>query len=156
VGDLLTGPRLPYTTAGKPCSGGHLSSVTGRNNSHLCGGSRLNQNTHIEVTGCPAAIYVVKHKVKGSTATIEVHVPSAGKLSASGTGLSASNGASRASKTTSSPTGGTLTLKLTLSTGERRFLAKHPGRRLAATVALRFTPRHGGKRITGHVTVLIG
>jgi hypothetical protein len=41
VGDLLTGPRLPYTTAGMPCSGGHLSSVTGRNNSHLCGGSRL-------------------------------------------------------------------------------------------------------------------
>jgi len=49
-----------------------------------------------------------------------------------------------------------VTVKLTLSSGERRFLSRHPGRRLKVTVALRFTPKHGGKRITGHVTVLIG
>jgi len=49
-----------------------------------------------------------------------------------------------------------VTVKLTLSGAERRFLVKHPGRRLKVTVGLRFTPRHGAKRITGHVTVLIG
>jgi hypothetical protein len=33
-GDLLTGPRLPRTTAEKPCSGGHLNVRVGRNRWH--------------------------------------------------------------------------------------------------------------------------
>ena len=33
-GDLLTGPRLPHTTAEKPCSGGHLNPTAGRNRAH--------------------------------------------------------------------------------------------------------------------------
>jgi len=34
-------------------------------------GVTFNQDTHIEVQGCPPAIYVVSHKVKGRTATIQ-------------------------------------------------------------------------------------
>jgi len=49
-----------------------------------------------------------------------------------------------------------VTLHLTLSGTERRFLGRHPGRRLKVTVALRFTPKHGGKRLAGHATVLMG
>jgi hypothetical protein len=49
---------------------------------------------------------------------------------------------------------GTVTVALTLSSGEQRFLRHHPGRRLKITVTLRFTPKHGG-RLTSHVTLLM-
>ncbi len=51
-------------------------------------GATLNQSTQIAVAGCKPAITVVKHSVKGHTATLQVKVPSAGKLVASGKGLS--------------------------------------------------------------------
>ncbi len=110
-------------------------------------GATLNQNTHIEVSGCAPAIYVVSHRAKGRTATIKVSVPGAGKLTATGKGLSKATGeAKRAS---------TLTLKLTLSNAEVAILKKHRGRKLAADVKLTFTPKAGGK-VTTSVTVLIG
>lgn len=48
----------------------------------------------------------------------------------------------------------TVTLKLSLSRGEQRFLARHPGRSLRARVRLVFTPVRG-KRLSAGVTVLL-
>jgi hypothetical protein len=110
-------------------------------------GAEIHQSTPIEVTGCKAAITVLRHSVSGKTATITVRVPSAGTLVATGPGLSRASAKARSA--------GTVTVKLTLSGAERRFLAKHPGRRLMVNVALRFTPRHGA-RLTGHTALLIG
>jgi len=111
------------------------------------GGAPLKQNSTVTVTGCKPAIHVVKHSVKGKTATIVVSVPAAGKLVATAKGLSkatkSSNGAS------------TLTVKLTLTKGEAAFLGKHKGRKLKAKVKLTFTPKKGGKLKTT-TTVLIG
>jgi hypothetical protein len=110
-------------------------------------GATLNQDTHMEVSGCAPAIHVAGHRVKGRTATIRVSVPGAGKLTATGKGLSkATAEAKRAS---------TLTLKLTLSNAEVAILKKHKGRKLAANVKLTFSPKQGGKLNTS-VTVLIG
>ena len=110
-------------------------------------GATLNQSTQISVEGCKPAITVVKHKVKGHTATLQVKVPSAGKLVATGKGLS------KASKKSTGAT--TLTVKLTLTKGEAAFLGKHKGRKLAAKVKLTFTPKKGAKLKTT-TTVLIG
>ena len=38
-----------------------------------------------------------------------------------------------------------MTVKMTLSSNEQAFLAKHHGRRLKVAVKLLFTPKHGGK-----------
>jgi hypothetical protein len=109
-------------------------------------GAIVKQNTKIEVSGCKPAITVATHTVKGKMATIAVKVPSAGKLVASGKGLS------KASKTAGAA--GTVTVKVTLSSQEQAFLARHRGRQLAAHVKLLFTPTHGTKLSTS-VTVLI-
>jgi hypothetical protein len=85
--------------------------------------------------------------VNGKTATIVVSVPSAGKLVATGKGLSRATGNAGGA--------GTVTVKMTLSSNEQAFLAKHKGRRLKAAVKLLFTLKHGG-RLSGSVTVLIG
>ena len=39
------------------------------------------------MTGCPTAISISSHRVKGKTATFSVYVPAAGKVTASGKGL---------------------------------------------------------------------
>jgi hypothetical protein len=85
--------------------------------------------------------------VKGHTATIQVSVPSAGKLTATAEGLSKAGASSKG------PT--TLTLKLTLTKSEVVFLGKHKGRRLKAKVNLHFIPKNGGKLATS-TTVVIG
>jgi hypothetical protein len=110
-------------------------------------GAEIHTSTPISVEGCKPAITVVKRSVKGATATLEVSVPAAGRLVATGKGLSkASEKASRAS---------TVTVKLTLTNGEAAFLARHPGRRLKAKIDLRFTPKKGA-RLKTTTTVLIG
>jgi hypothetical protein len=110
-------------------------------------GAEIHQNTPITVTGCPAAITVVRQGVKGKTATIQVRVPGAGMLVATAKGLS------KASKTAKGAT--ILTLKLTLTNAEAAFLGKHRGRKLKATVNLQFTPKKGGKLKTS-TTVILG
>ena len=110
-------------------------------------GAEIHESTPLSVSGCKPAITVVKHSVKGGTATIVVSVPAAGRLVATGSGLSRASG--KASKA------GTVTVKLTLTKGEAAFLAKHHGRKLRAKINLRFTPRKGS-RLTTSVTVLIG
>jgi hypothetical protein len=91
-------------------------------------------------------IAVVSHKVKGKTATIKVSVPAAGKLVATGKGVS--KGTGKASKA------GDVTVKVSLTKKEQAFLAKHKGRKLKVAVKLSFTPTKGSKLETS-VTVLI-
>jgi len=98
---------------------------------------------------------VVKHSVKGKVVTITVSVPSAGKLTASGKGLIAPSGAAKASKSTSSTKGATLTLKLSLSKKEQAFLKKHHAKRLKATIHLTFTTKTH-LELTASTTVFIG
>jgi hypothetical protein len=111
------------------------------------GGAPLKQDPSVTVTGCKPAITVVSHKVKGRTATIQVKVPSAGKLIATSRGLS--KGSGKAAKA------GTITVKLHLTNAQQSRLTKHPGRKLAARVNLTFTPKEGSKLHTT-VTVSVG
>jgi hypothetical protein len=110
-------------------------------------GATIKQSTPIEVTGCKPAIKIISHHVKGTTITILTHVPSAGRLTLAGKGLST------AVKSTAKAANLTATLKLTRA--EQALLKSHPGRKLTATVALRFKPRHGAT-LTNRVTVLVG
>jgi hypothetical protein len=88
-------------------------------------GLAIVQNTPIEVEDCPDALYVIAKRVRGRTATLEVIVPAAGQLRASGTGIS------RATKVSSGRQ--TLTLRLT----------EHRAGRLRTHVTLTFTPTTG-------------
>jgi hypothetical protein len=110
-------------------------------------GAEIHESTPIAVTGCKPALGVVRHSVKGRTATIVVSVPSAGKLAATGAGLSPATG--------QSDKGGLVTVALTLSNKEQGLLGRHPGRRLKVAVKLLFIPKHGS-RLSSHVTVLMG
>jgi hypothetical protein len=110
-------------------------------------GATIHQSTPISVTGCKPSIAVMSQRVKGNTATIVASVPSAGRLVASGAGLS------RASKSIAKA--GTVTLALTLSKQKQLLLKRHPGRKLAVAVKLLFTPTHG-HTLSGGVTVLMG
>jgi hypothetical protein len=93
------------------------------------------------------SIEVVSHRVKGKTATLVVSVPSAGKLVASGRGLS------KATKTSKGAT--TLTVKLTLNKTEVAFLKRHHANRLKATIHLTFTTK-SATELTTSTTVYIG
>ena len=92
-------------------------------------------------------IAILKHSVKGTTATLEVKVPSAGKLLATGKGVS--RGAATAGRA------GEVTLKVTVTKGEQAFLAKHKGRKLRASVKVIFSPTNGSQ-LSATTTVLIG
>ena len=139
---LPEGPFSALTANGNLCT----SKLTMPTEFLAQNGAQIHQNTAIAVTGCAPAIRVVRHGVKGNTATIAVSVPAAGKLNASGTGLSRAAGKAGAA--------GTVTVKLTLSKHEQRFLNHHPGRRLKSTIKLQFTPKHGSELST-HVVVLM-
>ena len=95
-------------------------------------GAEIHESTPISVTGCKPTIRVERHSVKGNKVTITASVPSAGKLAASGTGLS------HASKSVSKA--GTVTLSLALSKVQQRLLSGHSGRKLKVAVKLTFTP----------------
>ena len=109
-------------------------------------GTLIKTTTRIATTGCRLSIGVVRHAVHGRKATIAVSVPSAGTLHASGPGLS--RGSAKAAGA------GTVTVSLSLTGREQRFLSHHPGRRLKVNVALHFTPTHGA-RLASHVTLLM-
>ncbi len=142
---LPEGPDSALAANGNLCTE-HLTmptTFTGQN------GAVINQSTKIAVTGCMKAIRVVKHKkkAKGKKASITVAVPSAGKLTASGTGLSGAT--ARASSA------GSLTVNLTLSQTEQSFLARHRGRMLATHIKLQFTS-NDGKTLTSSLMLLFG
>ncbi len=117
------------------------TTITGQN------GAVLKQNTPIAVSGCAPAIRVTKHTVKGKAATVVVSVPSAGKLTANGAGLTS------AAKTVSAAKSVTLTLKLNKK--EQAFLALHRHRKLKLQIKLQFKPKKG-TRLSSGVTVVIG
>jgi hypothetical protein len=117
------------------------TTLTGQN------GAVVKQSTPIAVTGCAPTIRVTKHTVKGKIATFLVSVPSAGKLTAKGAGLTS------AAKTVSAAK--SITLRVKLNKNEQTFLARHPHRKLKLHVKLQFTPKKGA-RLSSAVTVLIG
>jgi hypothetical protein len=109
-------------------------------------GAVVKEDPRVAVGGCRPAIKVLRHSVNGGGATIVVRAPSAGKLTASGSGLV------RAKRKLKKA--GTVTLRLALTRSERRFLANHRKRRLKLAVSLLFVPSHGS-RLTAHVTLRV-
>jgi hypothetical protein len=109
-------------------------------------GAEVKQSTSIAVTGCKPAIEVIKRSVEGKTATIVAGVPAAGRLVASGAGLTRAVAKAGAA--------GSLTVRLTLTESEQRFLSRHRGRELRSSIGLRFTPKHGAT-LSRSVTVLL-
>ncbi len=91
-------------------------------------GDEFHQETPIEVTGCPTVISLSSHSLKGRNLTLKVYVPAAGKLKASGKGLSS------ASKSSS----GRETLTLTLHANRKG--------KFKARVKLTFVPSKGKKQ----------
>jgi hypothetical protein len=110
-------------------------------------GLEIHQETAVTVTGCTPAITVVSHSVKGHTATIVVNVPSAGKLTATGKGVS--KGTGKATKAAD------VTVKVALTKAESAALSKHKGRKLKAAIKLTFSPTKGAELKTT-TTVVIG
>ena len=91
-------------------------------------GAEIHESTKIAVTGCPTAISISSHKVKGKTATLSVYVPAAGKVTATGKGLTS------VSKTYSGQEAQTFTLT-----------QKKAGK-LKTKIKLSFTPSKGKKQ----------
>ncbi len=98
------------------------TTMTGQN------GALLTQSTPVEVEGCSGALSIVSSKVKKRTLTLSVYAPGAGKVSASGKGVS------RGSKTYSGREALTFTLK-----------QKRVGK-LKTKVKLTYTPSKGKKQ----------
>ena len=109
-------------------------------------GAEIHTSTPLAVTGCKPALGIVSDSVKGTKATIVVSVPAAGRLLASGKGVSTGRG--KAAKA------GDVRVQVTLTKAEQAFLRKHARRKLTAKINLRFTPSKGAK-LTTSVTVLI-
>jgi hypothetical protein len=102
----------------------------------------VKQDTRVRIEGCKPALYIRSTRVSGTSVTVTVTVPSAGKIVAAGEGLS---------RQTKHPGGEKLvTLKLTLSRAQEAKLAK--AHRLKARVELAFTPKRG-RRLTKSVAV---
>ncbi len=139
---LPAGPHSALAGEGNLCKGTlHMpATLTGQN------GAVVSQKTKIMVEGCTAQIAILKHRVRGAEATIILHVPSAGRLTASGRGIS------KVSKQVSKH-GGRVGITVRLKRHFRRLLA-HRRRRHAITVTvhLRFKPPHG-KAIAGRERV---
>jgi hypothetical protein len=139
---LPAGKNSALAAHGDPCTGDMRTPVTivAQN------GAVIKEDPKIIVGDCPPAIKVVRHSFHGGVARIAVSVPSAGKLLASGKGLS------RATKRVKKAT--TVTIRLIPTKSTRRFLAHHRKHGRKVAVRLLFVPSHGGK-LTGHVTVLL-
>jgi hypothetical protein len=109
-------------------------------------GAVIKEDPRIRVGGCAPAITVVRHSVHGGVVRIVVSLPSAGRLLASGRGLSRA--------TRSVKQAGTVTLTLAPTRGTRSLLAHHRKHGLRVAVRLRFVPTHGG-RLSDHLTVRV-
>jgi hypothetical protein len=98
------------------------TTMTGQN------GAVLKQNTPVEVEGCSNSLSVISSKVKKKTLTLSVYAPAAGKVTASGKGISTG------AKTYSGREALTFTLK-----------QKQAGK-LKTKIKLTFTPKSGKKQ----------
>lgn len=110
-------------------------------------GVSFEQKTTIGVSGCKPEIHVNGHKGKGAHENIDVTVPSAGTLTATGSGIVRAVKHARGA--------GTITIGVTLSRHDRHVLESNPHERVNAKVKLRFVPKHGAP-LTTHVKLLIG
>lgn len=114
---------------------------------HGQNGATLEQSTRIEVEGCPNKLSVVGRKLRSRTLTLKVAVPSAGKLSVNGDGVSAAKG-------TSSGRGPlTLTLHVKKAAAKKHGKGKH-AKKPKTTIKLTFKPK-SGKKLTKKVKVRI-
>jgi len=100
-------------------------------------GRTISQGTPIQVSGCSRTLSIASHSIKGRSLELSLIVPSAGKVMASGPGLS---GASKNVATRS-------VLKLVLH--------RTKGGRISTTVRLRFVPSKG-KSQSKKLTVSFG
>jgi hypothetical protein len=77
------GPYSIFTANGDLCAAPIKIPVklTGQN------GAVLSLNSNVAVTDCPNVLKILSHKVKGRKVTLKVSVPGAGRLTASGRGL---------------------------------------------------------------------
>jgi hypothetical protein len=130
--NLPEGPNSALAAIGNLCSQ-HLvlpTQLTGQN------GAELNQQTPIEVEGCPNTLSVVSEKVKGNKVTLKVVVPAGGKLSASGKGLKGSSksasGRETITITVPKKKAGKLVTKIKLSFKPKK------GKQLSKTVTAKF------------------
>jgi hypothetical protein len=155
-------PGVPFETAEVTLPTGEYSEFganIGLGNYDFCGqhltmptefkgqnGLEVREETPITITGCAPAITVLSHKTKGRTATLVVSVPSAGKLTATGKGVSEATG-----KTTKASD---ITLKVTLTKAAAAALSKHPHHPLKTRLQLQFTPKTGGKLKTSVAVTL--
>jgi hypothetical protein len=110
-------------------------------------GEVIRQSTPIAVHGCKAAVQVVKARGDAHEVTIVAQVPSGGTLSARGSGLQPAR--KRATHA------GRVVVRLKLTSAERSFLSRRPGRRLKVHVHLSFSPRRG-TATSGSAVVLVG
>jgi hypothetical protein len=120
----ILGTNLPQGTHYNLC-GQTLNmptAITGQN------GAEIHESTPIEVAGCSTSIAISSHQVKKQTLTLAVYVPAAGKLKASGRGVSA--------KTKTVKGRETVTLTLTQSKAGK----------LRTRVLLSYTPSTGKAR----------
>jgi hypothetical protein len=111
-------------------------------------GATLKQNTKIEVEGCSSAISLVSKTIKGKTLTLKVSVPSSGKLTAGGSGLSSAAKSAGGRETVA------VKLDVKLTQAQKVLLRRHPGRRLVTHVTLRFTPSKG-RRLVKTVSAVV-
>ena len=91
-------------------------------------GAQIHQSTQISVEGCSSALSVVSSKVKKRTLTLSVYAPAAGKVTASGKGVSSGSKSHRGREAL------TFTLK-----------QKKAGK-LKTKIKLTFTPSKGKKQ----------
>lgn len=100
-------------------------------------GATLKQNTPISVEGCPYALRVAHRRLSNHTLTLNVSVPQAGKLTATGKGLSSATKSAKGRQTL------TVTLK-----------QRNAGK-LHTNVQLRFTPAKGKQRRILHKSITV-
>jgi hypothetical protein len=129
--ELPEGPYSALTANGDLCRQKLVmpTSLTAQN------GAALNQETQIEVTGCPGALNLVSTHVSGRTVTLTVYVPGAGKLTLAGQGVG-------------------ITSKSTSGREQVRLKVRSTGRG-KRKLKLTFAPKNG-RRQTKTVTVRLG
>lgn len=136
---IKAAPDVPFSSFELTLPPGPYSALTA--NGNLCAqrlsmptymtaqnGATHNQDTPLEVEGCPATIAVTGHRVRGRALTVSVYVPAAGKVEVRGNGL----------KAKSRSADGRETLTLTLAQAHRG--------RLSTRVHVLFVPRHGRRQ----------